>query len=95
MLSDREKLVLHFCCSMTIAKLTGLPNHKVVVEKMVQDIRKNRCRSLSEENVVELLDEVNEEMMSGRMMFQHLTDDTVWSMTGERPNRNTNWRDMR
>tara|TARA_B100001245_G_scaffold199420_1_gene158936 strand:+ start:216 stop:485 length:270 start_codon:yes stop_codon:yes gene_type:complete len=77
MLSDREKMVLHFCCSMTIAKLTGLPNHKVVVEKMVQDIRKNRCRSLSEENVVELLDEVNEEMTGGRNMFKYLIDETV------------------
>ena len=77
MLSDREKMVLHFCCSMTIAKLTGLPNHKVVVEKMVQDIRKNRCRSLSAENVVELLDEVKEEMTGGRNMFKYLIDETV------------------
>ena len=77
MLSDREKMVLHFCCSMTIAKITGLPNHKVVIEKMVQDIRKNRCRSLSEENVVELLDEVNEEMSGGRNMFKYLIDETV------------------
>mgnify|MGYP003153243527 FL=1 len=77
MLSDREKMVLHFCCSMTIAKLTGLPNHREIVEKMVQDIRKNRCRSLSEENVVELLDEVNEEMTGGRNMFKYLIDETV------------------
>mgnify|MGYP001360053531 FL=1 len=77
MLSDREKMVLHFCCSMTIAKITGLPNHKEIVEKMVQDIRKNRCRSLSEENVVELLDEVNEEMTGGRNMFKYLIDETV------------------
>ena len=77
MLSDREKMVLHFCCSMTIAKITGLPNHKVVIEKMVQDIRKNRCRSLSEENVVDLLNEVNEEMTGGRNMFKYLIDETV------------------
>ena len=77
MLSDREKMVLHFCCSMTIAKITGLPNHKEVVEKMVQDIRKNRCRSLSEENVVELLNEVNEEMEGGRNMFKYLVDETI------------------
>ena len=77
MLSDREKMVLHFCCSMTIAKITGLPNHKEIVEKMVQDIRKNRCRSLSEENVVELLDEVNEEMTGGRNMFKYLIDETI------------------
>jgi len=77
MLSDREKMVLHFCCSMTIAKITGLPNHKEVVEKMVQDIRKNRCRSLSTKNVVELLDEVNEEMEGGRNMFKYLVDETI------------------
>ena len=77
MLSDREKMVLHFCCSMTIAKITGLPNHKEIVEKMVQDIRKNRCRSLSEENVVDLLNEVNEEMSGGRNMFKYLIDETV------------------
>jgi len=77
MLSDREKMVLHFCCSMTIAKITGLPNHKEVVEKMVQDIRKNRCRSLSEDDVIKLLDEVNEEMSGGRNMFKYLIDETV------------------
>ena len=77
MLTDREKMVLHFCCSMTIAKITGLPNHKYLIEQMVQDIRKNRCRSLSEENVVELLDEVNEEMSGGRNMFKYLIDETI------------------
>ena len=95
MLSDREKMVLHFCCSMTIAKMTGVANHKAIIEKMVEDIRNNRCRSLSTEDVVDLLDEVNEEMVSGKIMLQHLTDEMKWSMTGERPNKNTNWRDMR
>ena len=94
-LTDREKMVLHFCCSMTIAKMTGVANHKAIIEKMVEDIRQNRCRSLSEEDVVNLLDEVNEEMVGGRVLFQHLTDDLAWSMTGERPNKHTNWKDMR
>ena len=94
-LTDREKMVLHFCCSMTIAKMTGVANHKAIIEKMVEDIRNNRCRSLSTEDVIDLLDEVNEEMVSGKIMLQHLTDEMKWSMTGERPNKNTNWRDMR
>ena len=94
-LTDREKMILHFCCSMTIAKMTGVANHKAIIEKMVEDIRQNRCRSLSEEDVVNLLDEVNEEMVGGRILFQHMTDDLAWSMTGERPNKNTNWKDMR
>ena len=95
MLSDREKMILHFCCSMTIAKVADLPNHKAIIEKMVEDIRKNRCRSLTSKDVVELLDEVNDEMVGGRHLFQHLMEDTKWMMTGERPNKNTNWRDMR
>ena len=95
MLTDREKLILHFVCMITIAKITGMPNYKETLETMVKDIRKNRCRSLTSKDVVELLDEVNDEMVGGRHLFQHLMEDTKWSMTGERPNKNTNWRDMR
>ena len=80
---------------MTIAKITGLPNHKEVVEKMVQDIRKNRCRSLAPEDIEDLLREINEEMVLGRSMFQHLMGETIWSMTGERPNKKTDWSDMK
>ena len=97
MLSDREKFVLHFVSMITISKITGVgrENRDVLINGMIEDIRQHRCRSIAPEDMVDLLEEINEEMMSGRMMFQHLTDDTVWSMTGERPNRNTNWRDMR
>ena len=95
MLTDREKLILHFVCMITIAKITGMPNYKETLETMVKDIRKNRCRSLNDDDIAVLLEEVNEEMICGRIMFQHLIGDTMWSMTGERPNKNTDWRDMR
>ena len=141
MLTDREKMVLHFCCSLTIAKITGMPNYKDLLETMVEDIRKNRCRSLNDDDIAVLLEEVNEEMICGRIMFQHLMRDPIssdlcpvrnsiveqatavrksddaepciscgepkkdhnfeemsdceWSMTGECPNKNTDWRDMR
>ena len=95
MLNDREKLILYFVSMLTIAKMTNVHNHKQVLETMIEDVRKNRCRSLSEKDVIELLDEVNEEMVGGKVMFQHLIGDTIWSMTGERPNKNTNWKDMR
>ena len=95
MLSDREKFILHFCCMVTTAKLSGMEHRDHLISKMIEDVRWSRCRSLAPEAVVDILEEVNEEMISGKVMFQHLTDDTVWSMTGERPNKNTNWRDMR
>jgi hypothetical protein len=72
------------------------------VEKMISDIRKERCRSLSEEDVISLLDEINEEMLGGKNMFKHLIDERkhitgkeIRNITGERPNKNTNWSDMR
>ena len=92
MLSDREKLVLHFCCSMTIAKMTGVANHKAIIEKMVEDIRQNRCRSLSEENVVELLGEVEEEMVGGRNMFKFLIDETIADVY---PRKEDKWDDLK
>ena len=95
MLSDREKLILHFVSMMTIARLSDIENRNHLISKMIEDVRRNRCRSISPEDLEDLLVEINEEMMSGKIMFQHLTDDTVWSMTGERPNKNTNWSDVR
>ena len=95
MLSDREKLILHFCCMVTTAKLSGMEHRDRLMEKMINDVIRNRCRSLATEDVADILEEVNEEMISGKVMFQHLMEDTKWSMTRERPNKNTNWRDMR
>ena len=94
-LTDREKFILHFVSIITISKLSGIahPNH--LLAKMIEDVRRSRCRSISPEDMKDLLEEINEEMVAGRIMFQHLTEDIAWSMTGERPNRNTNWKDMR
>ena len=95
MLSDREKLILHFCCMVTIAKMSGVEHRDRLIGKMIEDVRRERCRSLAPEDIENLLREINEEMVSGRSMFQHLMGETIWSMTGERPNKNTNWSDMK
>ena len=98
MLNDRERMLLHFCCTTTIAKITGIPHRNVIVENMIEDIRKNRCRSLSDGEIVSLLEDINEEMLAGRNMFsylideeqdesKHLTDEEIWSRTGEWPNK--------
>ena len=98
MLNDRERMVLHFCCTITISKLTGIPHRDVIVENMIEDIRKNRCRSLSDGEIASLLEDINEEMLGGRQMFsylidekqdesKHLTDEEIWSRTGEWPNK--------
>ena len=114
MLSDREKLILHFVSMITISRYDGLhscpncgyqrdlihpgtgrENRDAIINGMIEDVRQHRCRSITLEDMGRLLEEINEEMISGKVMFQHLMEDTKWSMTGERPNKNTNWRDMR
>ena len=92
MLSDREKLVLHFCCTMTIAKMTGVTGKKEIIENVIQDVRKNRCRSLSEEDVEKLLDEVNEEMVGGRNMFKFLMEETI---SDTYPRNEDKWDDLK
>ena len=75
--------------------MSGIEHRDRLIRKMIGDIRRERCRSLAPEDIEDLLREINEEMVSGKFMFQYLTDDVRWSMTGERPNKNTNWSDMR
>ena len=94
MLNDRERMILHFCCTTTIAKLTGISHRDVIVEKMIEDIRKNRCRSLSDGEIAVLLEDINDEMVGGQQMFRylideekHLTDEEIWSRTGEWPKK--------
>ena len=92
MLTDREKLILHFVSMITVAKFTDMPNYKQMLETMIEDVRKNRCRSLAPEDIVDLLEEVNEEMVLGQIMFKHLTDEMKWVRTGSRKD---NLEDMR
>jgi hypothetical protein len=80
---------------MTIAKMTGATDKKEVIEHVIQDVRKNRCRSLSEENVVELLGEVEEEMVGGRNMFKFLIDETIADVKGDQLPNTHRWDDLR
>ena len=102
MLSDREKFVLHFVSMMTISRITGTgrENRDVLINGMIEEVRQHRCRSITLEDMEHLLEEINEEMVSGKILFQYMTDEVKWSMTGKRPNTNTKpkifrWRDMR
>ena len=85
-------MVLHFCCFMTIAKMTGVENKDHLIDKMIKDIRKNRCRSLSTEDVTSLLDEVAEEMTGGRNMFKFLIEETIADNAWGGP---SNWEDLK
>ena len=94
MLSDREKFILHFITMMIFARLSNIDSDQLL-SKMIDDLRLNRCRSIAPEDVGDIIEEVNDEMLAGRIMFKELMADTVWSMTGERTNKNTDWSDMK
>jgi len=89
MLTDKEKLILHyvaFCSSRNIE------DHHI--RKMVLDVIHSRCRSIAPEDAHDIILETDEELLAGKIMFEEMLGDLMWSMTGERPNRN-NWNDMR
>ena len=89
MLSDREKLILHFVAMIPdIVELEYMEKDQAKTKKkMMYDVIHSRCRSIAPEDV--------EEMLAGKILYEQLAGDLKWSMTGERPNKNTNWRDMR
>jgi len=98
MLSDRERFILHFCCSvviMDVARPSSKEHRNLLMGKIIDDVIRNRCRTLAPEDVEAIIEEVNEEMVSGAIMIQNMTDEMQWSMTGERTNNNTNWTDMK
>ena len=76
--------------------MTGMANKDELIEKMMHDIRQNRCRTLSEEDVEKILDEVNEEMVGGRNMFKFLIDETIANAAGDlNSTTNSKWDDLR
>jgi len=90
MLTDKEKLILHyvaFCSSRDV------DDH--LINKMASDVIHNRCRSIAPEDAHDIIAEINEELLAAQILFEEMLGDLKWSMTGERPNKNTNWRDMR
>jgi len=60
----------------------------------MSDMIHGRCRSIAPEDAKDIIAEIDEELLAGKILFEELLGDLKWSMTGERPNRN-NWKDMR
>ena len=95
MLTDREKLILHFVTILTIVRVSGIKDKEEILNKMMEDIRRERCRSVAIEDIPDILEEVDEEMQSAQLMFKELMEDTMWSMTGKRPSTRKGWDDMK
>jgi hypothetical protein len=96
-LTDREKMVLHYSCTATIAKLGNLPHRDVIIEQMIEDIRKNRCRSLGNDDIVNLFEAIKGEMIVGTILMKDLMKSLTGYGADEHPNKRfgTDWSDMK
>ena len=54
--------------------MAEMPDRDHMVVHMMEMIRSERCRSLTDENVDKLLGEVNEEMLGGKNMLKYLME---------------------
>ena len=67
-LNDREKFILHMVTVMTLASL-GDPIDVKIIQK---EIRKNRTRKLTDEDVYEIWDDMKEEVLNGRIVYEEM-----------------------
>ena len=75
-LNDREKLLFHILSFLITASLA--PNMtKTDVENLIVMIRKERCRSLSDKQVVELKEDVTMEFLLSKPMYEEKAHDIV------------------
>ena len=54
--------------------MAEMPDRDHMVVHMMEMIRRERCCSLTDENVDKLLGEVNEEMLGGKNMLKYLME---------------------
>jgi len=65
-LNDREKFILHLVALMTMQHF-GMFKDSMAIHELV---RKNRCRNLSKDDVKKLFDEITEEMLLGKTIYE-------------------------
>jgi len=67
-LNDREKFIMHMVTVMTLASL-GDPIDVMALQK---EIVTNRCRKLTDKQVNSLFDDIKEEVLNGRAIYEEM-----------------------
>ena len=67
-LSDREKFIMHMVTVMTLASM-GDP---IDVKLLQKEIRKGRVRKLTDEEVNTLWEDMKEEVINGRAIYEEM-----------------------
>ena len=73
-LNDRERFILHMVALMTKQHF-GAYKDKTGLDEIV---RKNRCRKLSMEDVKNLFDDISEEMLLGKAVYEQVDQTGGW-----------------
>jgi len=73
-LNDRERFILHMVALMTMQHF-GAYKDKTGLDEIV---RKNRCRKLSMEDVKNLFDDISEEMLLGKAVYEQVDQTGGW-----------------
>tara|TARA_Y100001949_G_scaffold5995_1_gene4452 strand:- start:314 stop:568 length:255 start_codon:yes stop_codon:yes gene_type:complete len=68
--SEREILIFHCSVAMTMSTLTK--NESFDMRRVVNEIIKNRCRKLSEEDVNNIFNDIAEEVRKGQIVFEEM-----------------------
>lgn len=67
-LSDREKFIMHMVTVMTLASL-GDP---IDIKLLQKELRKGRVRKLTDEDVNEIWEDMKEEVLNGRIVYEEM-----------------------
>jgi len=67
-LNDREKFIMHMVTVMVLAT-TGDP---IDILKVQKEVLKNRCRKLTDKQVFNLWEDLKEEVLNGRALYEEM-----------------------
>ena len=67
-LNDRERFILHLVALLTMQHF-GMFKDK---DKLHDIVRKNRCRTLSEKDVAKIFEDIQEEMLLGKYVYEEM-----------------------
>ena len=67
-LNDREKFIMHMTTVMTLSTM-GDP---IDIRLLQKEMRKNRCRKLTDEEVNELWEDMKEEVLNGKAVYEEM-----------------------
>ena len=67
-LNDREKFIMHMITVMTLSSI-GDP---IDIRLVQTEIRKNRCRKLTDEDVSQIWEDMKEEVLNGRAVYEEM-----------------------